>query len=217
MDPDPPHRPTRVPLPQEDFDRKTLVIRATPPATWRNLRWRSSASDKRLYFASASGRLTPSSGKAPCIYLAPSDRTSFFEIYGDKMHLAHEASELPVIGAADFVERVFLGVDMPTLNLVDITSGPGLEAIDLDLGTLYATNPVYPRAFAEAVLRHPSKVDGFLYESRHTKETCAVVWSFHRPALAKVQWRVDRTLGDSATNLSGDQADVFGVRVQIAG
>jgi len=201
---------------QSAFDQKTLSTIRVTAKRWTNLRWAKYAMPKTLFFASRSGRLTPSSGTVNCLYLSPTERTSFLELYGDKIHLAHEAGDDPIIEANDFAERVFIDVDMPELNLVNITTGEGIESIDLDLGTLYAPDPDYPREFAERVVRHPSNVDGFLYESRHTKEICAAVWNVHRTDLAGSPWGNQRKLGASVTQLIGDLADVFGTRIRVA-
>ena len=209
-------RHLRSPVPQSEFNAKTLATRLVEPAKWVNLRWRRFATKKDLFFSSASARLTPDGGKTGCLYLASDERTAFLELYGDKIHLAHEAGANPIIEANDFLERVFIDVDLPAITLVDLTTGAGLQSIDIDLGTLFAADPKYPRAFAQSVFDHPAKVDGFLYESRHSKERCAVVWSDHRPLLAEIAWGNVRSLGDRVTHLVGDIADVFGSRVQIA-
>lgn len=183
---------------------------------WTNLRWSKYAKASTLFFSSPSARLTPSSGSVECLYLSPSERTSFLELYGDKLHLAREAGLVPIIEANDFAERVFIDVEMPDLHLVDLTTGEGIERIDLDLGTLYAPDPNYPREFAERVARHPTKVDGFLYESRHTKEICAAVWNLHRPSLSTSSWGNQRTLGSRVAHMLGDMVDVFGQRIRVA-
>ena len=119
--------------------------------------------------------------------------------------------------ANDFAERLFLDVSLPSVTLVNLTTGKGLQSVGLDLGTLYAPDPRFPRTFAQSVLDHPSKLDGFLYESRHTKGKCAVVWSVHRPSLAKIPWENERPLGSRITSLDGSMASLFGTKVQIAG
>jgi hypothetical protein len=211
-----PIRHMRRPVEQTLFDQKTLITAIAPARQWTNLRWAVYATDRALFYASRSARLTPSSGTVDCLYLAPSERTAFLELYGDKLHLAREADEVPIIEANDFAERVFIDVDLPELKLVDLTTGEGIERIDLDLGTLYAPDPDFPREFAERVVTHPAKVDGFLYESRHTKEICAAIWKVHRPELAGAHWGNQRTLGSTVKHTLGDMADVFGSRIRVA-
>jgi hypothetical protein len=183
-------------------------------AKWANLRWRVRANRKNLYFASPTARLTPSGGTTPCIYLAPDERTSFLELYGDGLQLAREAGLTPAIAASDFVERVYLDVAMPELRLADLSTGAGIEAVQIDLGTLHAADPNFPRAFAESIVQHPARVDGILYESRHTKERCAVVWHAHSPALADVPFGDERPLSNFAS-VAGKTATVFGIDVLV--
>jgi hypothetical protein len=209
-------RQLRSPAPKAEFSAIELVTKTLAPSRWVNLRWRQYATKKDLFFTSESARLTPSKGKARCLYLAPDERTAYLELYGDKIHHAHGAGRVPIMEANDFSERVFIQVCLPSVTLVDLTAGAGLEAIGIDLGTLYASDPQFPRAFAQSVLDHPAKVDGFLYESRHTKGHCAVVWSYHRHELAKIPWGNERPLGASITSLDGDVASLFGTKVQIA-
>lgn len=208
-----PHtRQLRNPVP--GFDALPLATKRVSAGSWCNLRWEEHASRAKLFFASPSGRLTPESGTAACLYLSPSERTSFLELYGDRLAGDLVAGRKPRMEAADFLDRVFLQVDAPELLLADLTTGDALEKLHLDLGTLYAPDPTYPRAFAEAILQHPAHVDGILYESRHTKEKCAVIWTVRQPSLADIPFSPTGNL-DLRANLVGAVASIFGYEVEV--
>lgn len=209
-----PHtRQLRRPIPK--FADLRLATKRIPPTSWYNLRWELHANPANLFFASSSGRFTPASGTAACLYLSPSERTSFLELYGDRLAGDIKAGRTPRLEAADFLQRVYLQVDAPELLLADLTTGDALEKIHLDLGTLYAPDPTYPRDFAEAILQHPTHVDGILYESRHTKEQCAVIWTVRKPRLAGILFILTGNLG-LRVNLAGAVANIFGYEIEVA-
>lgn len=207
-------RQLRHPVAQREFDQLPLATTTLAAASWWNLRWKAFAAPEHLFYSSASGRLTPASAAVPCLYLSPSERTSFFELYGDQLHLDREAGRTPRIEANDFIDRVYLQVEMPELTIADLTSGKAIQDIHLDLGTLYAADPQYPRAFAEAILHHPANVDGILYESRHTRERCVVVWALRCPELAAARFAVAGNLADRCT-LHGSIATLFETTIQV--
>ena len=206
-------RTPRLPVP--GFAQLSLTTKVVSAATWCNLRWRQFASRKDLFYVSASARFTPAHGKVSCLYLAPTERTCFLELYGDKFSGDRENGRMPRMEAVDFLERTFLEVNAPDLLLADLVKGEAIEAIHLDQGTIYAADVEYPRYFAQAIFDHPTKVDGILYESRHTKEHCAVVWCARAPNLANVPFV---STGELAlrTTLHGGTASLFGQEVQVA-
>ena len=206
-------RQLRVPVP--DFGRLALATKTVPAGLWHNLRWEVHAHRKGLFFVSPAARLTPAGGTIPCLYLSSTERTCFQEIYGDRLSAERERGRTPLLQASDFVERVFLEVDAPPLLLADLTTGAAIDALHLDLGTLYAVDTDYPRRFAQAIFDHPTKVDGILYESRHTKEPCAVIWCARTPALADVPFVHAGSLA-RRSKLAGGTAMVFGHTVIVA-
>lgn len=205
-------RQLRRPVPK--FADLRLATKRVPATRWYNLRWEVHANRANLFFASPSGRFTPASGTAACLYLSSSERTSFLELYGDRLAGDLEAGRTARLEAADFLQRVYVQVDAPELLLADLTTGDALEQIHLDLGTLYAPDPIYPREFAEAILQHPTHVDGILYESRHTKEQCAVIWTVRMPSLADIPFILTGNL-DLRANLVGAVANIFGYEIEV--
>jgi len=208
-------RQPRHPPEKARFDTLPITKRRLAVGDWVNLRWSDFSARDKLYFVSRSARLTPAAGSAPCLYLAPTERTSFLELYGDKLQLDREAGITPRIEASDFLKRCFLRVTTPPdIDVADLTTGEALAALHLDLGTLYAPDPDFPRAFAQAIHDHPADVDGIIYESRHTKEPCVVIWCDKRPILRDIAFSVGPSLADRTT-LSGSMATVCGEVVQV--
>ncbi len=207
-----PVRPLRRPEP--NFATLALATKRIPPGSWWNLRWDDHANRKNLFYASTTARLTPEGGKVSCLYLSPSERTSFLELFGDRLHQAREAKRAPKMEPNEFTKKVFLQVQTPELYLADLTHGKAIDDIHLDLGTLYAPDPKFPRAFAQAIFDHPAGVDGILYESRHTREVCAVIWCARTAALADIPFAPAGNLADRAAS-AGSHATLFGENVQV--
>jgi len=205
--------PRKVPV-QVTFNQRTLETASLPPGDWFNLRWLKDAKRERLFFASLSGRFTPGGRKVPSLYLSPSLRTSFRELYGDRIAMAEAEDATPIIEAKDLSERTFIEIKSPELLLVDLTTGYGLEAVGIDVGT--ANHPVidHPRAWAQAIFDHPINADGIHYESRHTKEHCVVVWqriSTHSHDLSN-----PLSLGSQGTLSLDGHIELFGTKLLVA-
>ena len=155
------------------------------------------------------------SGKVPSLYLSRSERTSFKELYGDLIAAARNDGLDPIIAAGDLSERVFVDIDAPALRLVDISTGAGLDAIGLDVGTAYHPVIDHSRAWAQVIHDHSINADGILYESRHTKELCAVVWA--RRDNDGFTMTNHRPMGSRGSIAPDGILEIFGERLLIAG
>ena len=178
-------RELRRPVDSAEFNRLALTpIKKRLAASWWNLRWAAHDKPGKLYFATVSGRLTPASGKVPCLYLAPNRETSFYEIYGDLVYAGKKRGREPMFSRKELEERVYLKTTAPfTVNLYDLTASRSAKQIGMDLATLYAQDVSFPREFAQRLHDHPAKFDGIQYVSRHTQAPCLVLWAAHSPAL----------------------------------
>ena len=107
-----------------EFNRLALTpIKKRMATSWWNLRWAAHDKPGQLYFATVSGRLTPASGKVPCIYLAQNRETSYYEIYGDLVDAGKKRGQEPMFSRKELEERVYLKTTAPfTVNLYDLTA-----------------------------------------------------------------------------------------------
>lgn len=193
----------RDPFPAEQFNAIHLPVKALKiRAPWFNLRWAANALPGQTYFASHSGRLTPSSGKVRCLYLARDCETAFEEVYGDAYDAAEKRSMVFAMPLEDTAQRVFLRTGEPfELRVYDLTQRGAGKRIGLDLGTLYAPHVRHTREFAQRLHDHPAKIDGILYRSRLMNTRCLVIWATSRsavPALLHHSWLKQHLRSDPA-------------------
>ena len=177
-----PRRQLREPLSQAEFNQLSLVaktLKLQPP--WFNLRWSIHATAAHTFFASRSGRLTPSSGAVPCLYLARDAETSFEELYGDFCDAAEKRGTAFALRPAEAANRLLVRTTEETeLKICDLTRPGVAKQIGLDLGTLYAPEIRLTREFAQRLHDHPAKFDGIVYRSRLMSTKCVVLWETHR-------------------------------------
>jgi len=165
---------------QAAFDRREIPVTESGealPAPWYRL---ARVEYPNPFYASPGSRLTPDSGEFPCVYVGASRDTAVAEVWGDRMAAQRDRwSAIYVISLAQAREWAFLEVaDPPSdLRLCDLTDSHTRLAVGLDSGTLYAADLRTPRQWAERIALHPTRFDGIHYRSRHTDESCLVLWS----------------------------------------
>ncbi|HWA09432.1 MAG TPA: RES family NAD+ phosphorylase [Opitutaceae bacterium] len=194
-------RDLRRPLETADFNLLALEpLVKDLAASWWNLRWAEHDKPGKRFFATMSGRLTPSSGTVPCLYLAETQETSFYEIYGDVVDAAQKRKQEPRLTMSELEQRVFLKNLHPTsLKLYDLTEPKSAKKIGTDLATLYAPDVGLPRLFAQRLHDHPARFDGIQYISRHTQGPCIVLWATHTAALNDIKMERTESLWDLVT------------------
>lgn len=143
------------------------------------------------FYASLKSRLTPSSELFPCVYIAASLETAVAEIWGDRWTMAKKrGKEIFVITAEKADELVFLQAGaLPKLDLCDLTDATTQLRLGIDAATLFTPDLRIPQAWAEMIASHPNRYDGIIYQSRHTGETCVVLWL--RSKLSSGVWPED--------------------------
>lgn len=131
------------------------------------------------FFASLKSRLTPGSGRFPCVYLAPRTETAVAELWGDRWTLAIRRGQsvfvIPADKAAEYC--FFTAGPLSDLRLCDLTDADTRLALGLDAAAIYTADLAIPQAWAEMIANHPNAYDGIIYRSRHTDEICMVLWS----------------------------------------
>jgi len=191
-------RDLRYPLESAEFNKLALAPSIKNlTESWWNLRWAEFDKPGQHFFATASGRLTPSSGKVLCLYLAESQITSFYEIYGDVVDAARKRTMEAKFSKGELEQRVFLKTSSPlSIKLYDLTADQSAKNIGMDLATLYAPDVDFPRRFAQRLHDHPAQFDGIQYVSRHTQTLCIVLWATHTPALKNIKMERGPNLWD---------------------
>ncbi|MCW5560182.1 MAG: RES family NAD+ phosphorylase [Verrucomicrobiae bacterium] len=146
------------------------------------IRWvrLSKAAYPNQFYANRKSRLTPASGRFPCVYVAATEGTAVAEVWGDtwwyqKQVLKKEIHAIPAKTAEEFAYLVMR--PPPSLTLCDFTDEATRLAIGLDGAVLNAADLTIPQAWAEAVATHKNGYDGIVYRSRHTDHPCAVLWA----------------------------------------
>jgi hypothetical protein len=187
---------------------------------WWNLRWAEHSKPGALFFATTSGRLTPVSGKVPCLYLAQNRETPFEELYGDDIDAAKKRGRIVLFTRRDLENRIYLKTAAElTLKLYDLTAARSAKKIGLDLGTLYTPQVEHPRLFAQRLHDHPAKFDGVQYLSRQTQSLCIVLWATHTPSLNDVKMETGPSLWDLTKfdrSLSPGSLRLFDAEIQVA-
>lgn len=184
-----PGRQMRDPQPADQFNQIDLKAHElTLRHEYWNLRWLEHAIPAKTFFASATGRLTPDSGKVPCLYLASTAETSFEELYGDHYDAAEKAGISFSLPLDEAQKRVLLHTTGAfNVRVYDLTKDGAAKKIGLDLGTLYAPQIKHTRTFAQRLHDHPAGFDGIRYRSRLMDTECFVLWQtqgLHAPLLA---------------------------------
>jgi len=161
------------------FDRRVLPVasvRESAAGPWFRLCRKAFANQ---WYPSKGSRLTPWSGAFPCVYLAQRKETTVAEVWGDRL-AAQQAlgAEVYAISSAQAAQWAYLRVEnLPEgVRLCDLTAANTLLAVGLDAATLYQPDLEQPQRWAECIARHPAGFGGIVYPSRHTGETCVVLW-----------------------------------------
>lgn len=204
-------------------DFNALELTETPKRIvrpWWNLRWAEYAKPGAWFFATTSGRLTPISGKVPCLYLAWNRETSFEELYGDDLDAAKKRGRIALFTKKDLENRIYLRTaEELTLRLYDLTAARSAKKIGLDLGTLYTPQVDHPRLYAQRLHDHPAKFDGIQYLSRQTQSLCLVLWATHTPSLNDVKMETGPSLWDLTKfdrSLSPGSLRLFDAEIHVA-
>ncbi len=208
-------RSPRMPLAQPAFNDLEMPLCEVRPTEWVNLRFAEYAGKTKLFYPNPGARLTPFSMDVPCLYLARTEKTAFFELYGDRLYAAKQAGKRMIFPETELDRRVFVGVQTDLLRLCDLAQRGGGPKLHLDARTLWAADLEFPQRFAEAIYHHPANVDGIRYRSRHTDENCLVVWERRKVARPLKGAPSPLRAHLCATNIG--HASLFGEEILLAG
>jgi hypothetical protein len=197
------------------FDSLERLVFKEGPQKWLNLRFAEFCNKTHLFYGNAGSRRTPHSLSVPCLYLARAEKTAFFELYGDRLYAAKQAGKRMIMAETELNPRVFVGIRTEPIRLCDLARKGGGSKLHFDAGTLWAADFECPQKFAEAIHRHPAKVDGIRYRSRHADETCLVVWN--RRNMAHLEKAAPTPRRDHVRATDIRCAKLFGAEILLAG
>ena len=114
------------------------------------------------------------------LYLADNEETAFWEVFGEKIEdMPSDNRALSVKADLDSREWVDFTID-PALRLIDVTDEATLHALRSNASTWLAPYK-YCQAWARAIMDHPQKIDGFVYQACRRGATARCLALFSRP------------------------------------
>jgi hypothetical protein len=164
--------------PPADFAARTLpIVRAS------GVFYRCAAKSRPLVDLDArdTSRFSHPSMPFPVLYLAKDKLTSFWECFGDELNDQPEEDKA-LYEKAHLGPRQWVRFNLrPPLRVIDVTNVTTLRRMGADASTFLAEY-VVTQKWADALMRHPAKLDGFYYGSRlDSGKRCLAV--FGRPSL----------------------------------
>jgi hypothetical protein len=114
------------------------------------------------------------------LYLADAKETAFWEVFGaDIEDMPVEQRSLSI--KAQLQTRHWVRFEVPTgLRLVDVTKEETLHALRSNTGTWLAPYK-HCQAWAKALMNHPLKLDGLIYQACRRGEAARCLALFSRP------------------------------------
>lgn len=167
-------RPIRRPA--ADFDKRPLPVKTVKGLNAMRVHGnRHPATGFRLI---PSHRFSHPDAPEGLLYAGFDLGTCLWEVFGDAI-----LDPGSVISSARWMkQRVSRVHSSAIFRLCDLTDQKTRTALKVDLSALKHTDLDVPQAWGLAIQKHPDNVDGFLYQSRFSGETCIVL--FDRPGLA---------------------------------
>jgi hypothetical protein len=124
----------------------------------------------------------------PVLYLAAGKFTAFWECFGDELNDQPQGEKALSASHALSSRRWIRFSLSPLLRVADVTDAGTLRAMGADGASFLADYKVTQR-WAEALMQHPTKLDGIRYRSRlDNDQNCLAV--FGRPQLLRARKRL---------------------------
>ena len=164
--------------PPADFATRTL-----PSVRASGVFFRCAAKSRPLvdWDARVTSRFSHPSMSFPVLYLAEGKLTSFWECFGDELNDQPE-DDKALYEKTHLDPRRWVRFNLrPALRVIDVTKVATLRRMGADASTFLAEY-VVTQKWADALMAHPAKLDGFYYGSRlDSGKRCLAV--FGRPNL----------------------------------
>jgi hypothetical protein len=107
----------------------------------------------------------------PFLYLAGDIGTALFERFGDAAY-----DKKRVVPRSLWEAHSASWVQIPTLQICDLTSARTLSAIMVDLSALMHQDLACPRLWGLAIQKHPANFHGIRFKSRFSGKSCLAVF-----------------------------------------
>ncbi len=139
------------------------------------------------------------------LYLADNEETAFWEVFGDKIEdMPADNRALSVKADLDSREWVDFTIE-PVLRLIDVTDEATLHALRSNASTWVAPYK-FCQAWAKALMDHPLKLDGFIYQACRRGATARCLALFSRPDTTTMQSFIHGSRRTPIQKLSDDPA-----------
>lgn len=169
----------RVPPADPEFAQCQPQLLASYPRHWIRLAARARPGpydwDDR-----AVSRFSHPSHPFKILYLADGKETAFWEVFGatiEDMPVENRALSIK----AQIQPREWIKFEVPAgLRLIDVTKESTIHALRSNAGTWLAPYK-HCQAWAKALMNHPLKLDGFVYQACRRGETARCLALFSRP------------------------------------
>ncbi|HKB91368.1 MAG TPA: RES domain-containing protein [Opitutaceae bacterium] len=120
------------------------------------------------------------------LYLADEKETAFWEVFGA------DIEDMPIDNRALYAKaqlqpREWIRFEVPSgLRLIDVSNETTMHALRSNAGTWLAPYK-HCQAWAKALMDHPLKLDGFIYQACRRGETARCLALFSRPDVATME------------------------------
>jgi hypothetical protein len=177
-----------VRLPPSNFNALTIPRTAFPARRWYRIH---QSRHSAIHFSlSPTHRFSHGDCPYPFLYLAGDIHTGLFERFGDAAY-----DEKLAVPQSLWQAHSISSVQVPVLQVCDLTNARTLSAIMADLSALMHQDLACPQAWGLAIQKHPGNFQGIRFKSRFNGRPCLAI--FQRDA----KLRLRETLVDTLSNL----------------
>ncbi len=167
MSNNPADRPLR--LPPVDFPNIKIPRTRQPKRSW--FRVHQARHSPAHFSLDAHHRYSHKDCPYPFLYLGADVQTCLFERFGDKAY-DHQNAISQSLWNAHFASMV----EVPEINVCDLTNARTLASLRVDLSALMHTAIAAPQEWGRAIQRHPANFQAIKFASRFNGEVCLALF-----------------------------------------
>jgi hypothetical protein len=167
MSNDPSDRPLR--LPSDNFPDLKIPRTRQPGRNW--FRVHQSRHSPVHFSLDAHHRYSHKNCPYPLLYLGADIHTCLFERFGDRAYDTENAISQSLWNA-----HVVSAVQVPDLQVCDLTNARTLASLRVDLSALLHTSIAAPQEWGVAIQRHPAHFQAIKFRSRFNGKVCVALF-----------------------------------------